>query len=447
MLKVRQKIGKYRIEGRIGKGGFAVVYRAYDTIEGIRVALKIPHAHLLDDGVLDDFRNEVRVTARLDHPHILPLKNATFIGDRFVLVYPLGDRTLADRLRSRMSLRRTLNYTRQILSALAHAHDRRVIHCDVKPENFILFDDDRMRLADFGIAKVAHKTVRAAGTGTVGYCAPEQAMGKPSPRSDVFAFGLMLYRMLTGHLPEWPFTWPPPEAHRLQRRVHPDLVAFVRRCLEIEPRRRFSDAIVAEAAYRRLESKVLADASRRGRRRTDGDSGRRTGADWKTIRFRQFRRLHGRVLATRDVCRRCDGPVAETMICCPWCGDDRKIYRGDTRAPTQCPRCRRGMKHDWRYCAWCYGGGFEVETTREYADKDYRRACCNSKCDRKVQLPFMRYCPWCRHKVRKRWTIDGSRRRCEGCEWGILPEYWDFCPWCAKAVDRHARGRPSTGSR
>ena len=108
MLKARQRLGKYRIQKRLAEGGFASVYKAKDTIEGIYVALKIPHSDLMDDGVLDDFRHEVRLAARLDHVNILPLKNASFIDDRFVIAFPLGEKTLADRLRSRISITTTL---------------------------------------------------------------------------------------------------------------------------------------------------------------------------------------------------------------------------------------------------------------------------------------------------------------------------------------------------
>jgi serine/threonine protein kinase len=97
-----------------------------------------------------------------------------------------------------------------MIEAVAYAHRQRIIHCDIKPENFILFPDNRLRLTDFGIARVAQNTVAGSGSGTVGYMAPEQAMGKPSMRSDVFSLGLVIYRMLTGQLPEWPFEWPPP---------------------------------------------------------------------------------------------------------------------------------------------------------------------------------------------------------------------------------------------
>ncbi len=241
-IRTRQKLGKYRIDGKLGYGGFAVVYQATDTIEGSRVALKIPYDHLITDSVLEDFRREVRLAAQLDHPNILPLKNADFIEGRFVITYPLGDRTLADRLQSRLSLNLALDFAEQMLAGAAYAHEHRIIHCDIKPENMILFSDNRLMLTDFGIAKVALRTIRASGSGTLGYCAPEQAMGQPSFRSDVFALGLIQYRMLTGHLPEWPFRWPPPGYGRLKTRVPADLVELLRRSIEINPRQRFADA-------------------------------------------------------------------------------------------------------------------------------------------------------------------------------------------------------------
>ena len=203
-LRARQRLGKYRIERRLNEGGFAIVYQAMDTIEGIRVALKIPHSRIINDDVLKTFRHEVRLAARLEHPNILPLKNAEFIGDYFVIALPLGERTLAERLHKRVSFRAAMNYAEQLLEAVAYAHQQRIIHCDIKPDNIVLFPGDLLRLMDFGIAKVAQKTVQGAGTGTVGHMAPEQAMGKPSARSDVFSAGLVLYRLFAGHWPEWP---------------------------------------------------------------------------------------------------------------------------------------------------------------------------------------------------------------------------------------------------
>ena len=140
-IRVRQKLGKYRIDGKLGDGGFAAVYKATDTIEGVRVALKILNEYLLTENVLEDFRYEVRLAGKLKHPNILPLKNADFIEGRFVLVFPLGERTLSDRLQSRLSIPLAMDYAEQMVAAVAHAHQHHVIHCDIKPDDltFITF--------------------------------------------------------------------------------------------------------------------------------------------------------------------------------------------------------------------------------------------------------------------------------------------------------------------
>lgn len=267
LLRGRQKLGKYRIERRLASGGFAAVYEATDTIEGIRVALKIPHQQTVNPVMLDLFRREVRLVARLDHPNILPLKDASFIDDRFVIVFPLGERTLSDRLRSRIGIDKALDFGDQLLEGVAYAHQHRIIHCDIKPENIILFPGDRLRLTDFGIAKIAQKTIRGSGTGTVGYMAPEQAMGRPTSGSDVFSVGVILYRMLTGFWPEWPFQWPFAGAALLRRKAHPDLIELIRRSLEIDPKRRYVDADLMLRHYRPAVRRTLRLVEERRRRR------------------------------------------------------------------------------------------------------------------------------------------------------------------------------------
>lgn len=430
MIKSRQKLGKYRIEKRLGEGGFATVFKAMDTIEGIHVALKIPHDRHVTEEVLADFRHEVRLAARLDHPHILRLKNAEFISGHFVITFPLGERTLAERLSSRMSLSTILDYAEQMLEAVSHAHKHRVIHCDVKPENLILFDDNTLRLTDFGIAKVALRTIRASGSGTVGYIAPEQAMGQPSFRSDVFSMGLVLYRMLTGSLPEWPFEWPPPGFERLRGRIHSDLVAVIRRAIEIDPRIRYHDAGQMLKAFQRVKARAL--RYKGGRSSVRGK--KKNKRDWRTVRHQQFQRHYGKALETRHRCKKCNGPVSETMKVCPWCGSSRKIYREKTNFPSQCPRCHRGMKLDWEYCPWCHGAGFQVRATRDYTDVRYQARCNNPSCSRKDLMPFMRYCPWCRRKVKRKWKIPGSNEKCSSCGWGVLRAFWNHCPWCCKSL-------------
>lgn len=259
-LRIRQKIGKYRIERRLGQGGFASVYQAMDTIQGIHVAIKIPHSQYSTETVLNEFRKEIRTTQNLDHENILPLKDASIIEDRLVMVFPLGEETLLTRLTRRLSLDTAMDMAEQIIRAAAHAHAHRVIHCDIKPENVIVFPGNRIRLADFGIAKVSQKTVRGSGTGTVGYMAPEQAMGKPSRRSDVFSIGLIVWRMLTGQWPEWPFEWPPKGYTKLRGRIHPEFIDFMHRSIEPNPRRRFRDAEQMLSVFLRLKSRTLRHA-------------------------------------------------------------------------------------------------------------------------------------------------------------------------------------------
>ncbi|MGB5222171.1 MAG: serine/threonine-protein kinase [Polyangiales bacterium] len=266
-LKNRRRLGKYRIRRRVGAGAFATVYEAYDTIEGISVALKIPHPDQVEKESLNLIHKEVRLTARLDHDNILALRSAMMIDGHFVIATPLGEQTLTDRLRYRLGPKTALSYTEQLLDALAYAHEQRVIHCDIKPDNVILFPENHVRLADFGIAKVSlrTRTIMGSGQGTVGYIAPEQAMGKPSFRSDVFSMGLLIYRMFAGVLPEWPFDWPLPGAERLRRTVSQDFIAFLRRSIEVRERRRFRDGVQMQRAFEKVAPRALRSTTR-GRR-------------------------------------------------------------------------------------------------------------------------------------------------------------------------------------
>jgi len=263
-LKARQVLGKYRIRRRIGAGAFATVYEAYDMIEGIPIALKVPRLDQLDKELLNAIHREVRLTARLDHENILPLRNAMMIDGHFVIATPLGQRTLTDRLHYRLGPKTALSYAEQLLDALAYAHEVRVIHCDIKPDNVILFPEGLVRLADFGIAKVSlrTRTIMGSGQGTVGYIAPEQAMGKPSFRSDVFSMGLLIYRMFAGELPAWPFDWPLPGAERLRRTVSRDFIDFLRRAIEVRERKRFRDGVQMQRAFQKVAPKALRSTTR-----------------------------------------------------------------------------------------------------------------------------------------------------------------------------------------
>jgi len=256
--RVRQKLGKYRIERRLADGPRAAVYQAYDTVHGIKVALKIPDPSIMDDRFMDEFRREARLSTRMEHPNVLPIQNACFIDEYFVIAMPLGVETLADRMTRRMSATLGLSYTRQALAAVAHAHSRKIIHCDVKPENFIIFDDNRLRLGDFGFSKFAVRPVKqGSGSGTVGYLAPEQALGKPMFQSDVFALGLVIYQLFSGQLPDWPFKWPPPGYARIRSKLRPKTLAWLRKAIEFKPQDRYRSAVTMERAFDTIHMKLV----------------------------------------------------------------------------------------------------------------------------------------------------------------------------------------------
>ena len=432
VLRAKQKFGKYVIERKLGEGGFAVVYAARDTIEGVRVALKMPYAHIVDEETLNCFRHEARIAAKLEHANILPLKHADFIEGRFVIVTALGTTTLEERLKKRISGEAALNYAKQLLAAVAFAHEHRVIHCDLKPENVLIFPENRLRLMDFGIARVAQKTLKGSGTGTIGYMSPEQAMGKPSLKSDVFSLGIILYRMFSGQLPEWPFHWPPTGYAKLKERLHADFIAVIRKAIEVETRRRYRDAVAMNDAFLRIRRPLKSEVSLNGRGRLAKQT-----RNWQSVRRSEFLRSYGKQLEASQVCSSCEGPVSEAMLACPWCGKPRKKHTGEkTRFQRDCPRCHRGLKSDWHYCPWCFGPGFEPSVTRRLSDKRYVAKCDNPKCKRKDLMPFMRYCPWCRRRVKKSWKIEGTTACCKSCGNGVVPGFWSHCAWCGKGLTR-----------
>jgi len=431
-LRRRQRLGKYRVLRKINEGGFAEVYEAEDTIEGIRVALRVPRPDMVDEQLLESFRKEVRLVARLEHPNVLPVKSADVIDGVFVIATLLGIGTVEDALAKRMTVSTVLDYAEQLLRAVAHAHEQGVIHCDVKPDNVIVFPEGRLRLTDFGIAKAALSTM-ASGSGTIGYLAPEQALGRPSVRSDVFSTGLVIWRMLAGEVPEWPFEWPLPGLERVRKKVHPDLIALLRKSLDVDQRRRYKSAEQMLAVFLRLKAARKLLPPQRSAKKGKTTSTRH----WRDIRFKQFQQRFRKELALGHECGKCHGPMGEAMKGCPWCGHTAKRFSGESKWPARCTRCGRGRKLDWKYCAWCYGGGFATVSEREYVDKRYSARCAAPGCTRRDLMPFSRYCPWCRAKVQKRWTFAGADGRCKKCSCGVASDFWKWCPWCVAPIRKH----------
>lgn len=254
-LRVGTRLDKYRLLKRLGSGGFATVYSAMDELEHRRVALKIPSDTFTGNVASQaDLTREIRIMARLEHPNILRLKDARVIDGKLVMVFPLGEETLADRLTKRISRPQAIDFTTQIIEAVAYAHEHHVLHRDIKPENFILFAHNHLCLTDFGIARFGDSLHSQSGSGTLGYVAPEQAMGKATYRSDVFSLGLVLYRMFSGSLPEYPFTPPLPGYTKLRKGLTAPFVELIRKCIDPQPTRRFRDGVALHNAFKQIRT-------------------------------------------------------------------------------------------------------------------------------------------------------------------------------------------------
>jgi len=202
---------RYRIEHELGRGGMAAVYLARDIKHDRDVAIKVLHPDLGAALGSERFLSEIRTTARLQHPHILPLLASGEVGGLLYYVMPLvTGKTLRARLERerQLPIDDTLSISREVADALAYAHGLGVIHRDIKPEN-ILLQNGHAVVADFGIALAvqsaggARMTQTGLSLGTPQYMSPEQAMGERTidARSDIYALGAVVYEMLTGDPP------------------------------------------------------------------------------------------------------------------------------------------------------------------------------------------------------------------------------------------------------
>lgn len=261
-LRVGSRLDKYRLTKRLGSGGFATVYSALDQIENRQVALKLPDERFVSDTAsLEDLQREVRIMAKLEHPQIVQLKDARFIDGRFVMVFPLGLESLDSRLQRRLGRQTAVQLAEQMVAAVAFAHGNKVLHRDIKPDNFILFPDNQLRLTDFGLARIQRGKADHSASGTLGYMAPEQAMGRPTFRSDVFGLGLVLYRMFSGKLPAFPFEGALPGIARARRTLTPEYLAWILKAIEPSPSKRYRDAVTMLRALQRIKQPLKASGS------------------------------------------------------------------------------------------------------------------------------------------------------------------------------------------
>lgn len=206
--------GRYKLLERSGSGGMATVYKAQDLMLRRLVAVKILHENLTgDEEFLRRFQREAHAAANLSHPNIVTVHDIGQDGHRHYIVMEfVNGRTLKELIRDHveqtghpLSIARTLELGIQICAGIGYAHRAGLVHCDVKPQNVLVTRDDRVKVADFGIARAMSQASLQTGSmlwGTPHYFSPEQAAGEPAtPASDVYAIGIILFEMLSGRLP------------------------------------------------------------------------------------------------------------------------------------------------------------------------------------------------------------------------------------------------------
>lgn len=201
--------GRYELLKLIGSGGMANVFEAKDLLEDKIVAIKVlKEEYLTNDEFVRRFRNESKVIAVLDHPNIVKVYDVNFTGaEQYIVMEYIDGITLKQYITHQGHLRwkDSVHFVTQILRALSHAHERGVIHRDIKSQNIMLLRDGTIKVMDFGIARFAREDIRTMddkAIGSVHYISPEQACGEESDeKSDIYSVGVLLYEMLTGRVP------------------------------------------------------------------------------------------------------------------------------------------------------------------------------------------------------------------------------------------------------
>ena len=261
---IGETLSHYEIVGKIGAGGMGEVYRARDPRLGRDVAIKVLHTSLTQNAKrLARFEQEARAAGTLNHPNVLAIHDVGHDrGMPFLVTELLEGETLRERIESgSLTRRKAVEYAAQIADGLAAAHGKNIVHRDLKPENVFITRDGHLKILDFGLAKLTQRdptnpvstesptealTDANVVVGTPGYMSPEQLHGEPAdPRSDIFAFGVILYEMISGRRP---FVGDsaaeisasimrdePAPLSDADRPVPPTLDRVVRQCLEKSP--------------------------------------------------------------------------------------------------------------------------------------------------------------------------------------------------------------------
>jgi hypothetical protein len=216
--------GRYRLDAIVGRGGMSTVYRAFDTVLERPVAIKLMHREIAaDSDQLERFRREARSVAQLNHPHVVTVIDAgeepsdeephggaavaTEVGTPYIVLEFVDGVTLKHLIRSGgpLEISQAIAYAIEIARALGAAHERQIVHRDVKPQNILISEEGGAKITDFGIARTLTEeglTMAGRVLGTTDYVSPEQALGQPvTGQSDLYSLGVVLFEMLTGDVP------------------------------------------------------------------------------------------------------------------------------------------------------------------------------------------------------------------------------------------------------
>jgi len=234
---------RYRVVSLLGRGGMGEVYRANDLLLGQTVALKfLPVQWTSDEPTLARFRNEVRIARQISHPNVCRVYDiGAAEGAAYLSMEYVDGEDLSSLLRriGRLPQDKALEIARQLCAGLAAAHDKGVVHRDLKPGNIMLDGQGQLRITDFGLAGVAGE-VKDIRSGTPGYLAPEQRSGQEvTARSDIYALGVVLHEVFTGKRPSADLTHPD---------LAPEVDRVIRRCLSEDPAKRPASALQVAAA-------------------------------------------------------------------------------------------------------------------------------------------------------------------------------------------------------
>jgi eukaryotic-like serine/threonine-protein kinase len=292
--------GRYRLDAQIGRGGMSTVYRAFDTVLERPVAIKLMHREIATDSdQLERFRREARSVARLSHPHIVTVIDAgeepsddaldPGVGTPYIVLEYVEGETLKQLIQAEgpLDVSQAIAYAIEIARALGAAHERMIVHRDVKPQNVLIGEEGGAKITDFGIARTLTEeglTVAGRVLGTTDYVSPEQALGQSvTGQSDLYSLGIVLYEMLTGQVP---FTGSSPVAVAMRhvREQVPDVqllrgdvsaatASVIDRAVakDLDYRYHDADAMVAE-----LEEVLAIEAARSGQATGEATSVLRT---------------------------------------------------------------------------------------------------------------------------------------------------------------------------